>query len=52
VGPDLSRPRFVDAARSLRIADFGGLAVDLTRGNTALTYTDVFVLTASGRVMR
>jgi branched-chain amino acid transport system substrate-binding protein len=52
VGPDLSRARFIDAARALRIADFGGLNVDLTRGNTALSYTDVFVLTSSGRVMR
>jgi branched-chain amino acid transport system substrate-binding protein len=52
VGPDLSRARFIDASRALRIADFGGLSVDLTRGNTALSYTDVFVLTASGRVMR
>lgn len=52
VGPDVTRDRFVETARSLRIPDFGGLGVDFTRSNTALTFADVYVLSSSGRVMR
>lgn len=52
VGPDVTRERFVDTARTLRIADFGGLVVDFSKSNTALSFTDVFVLSSSGRVMR
>jgi branched-chain amino acid transport system substrate-binding protein len=51
VGPDVTRERFIAAARSLKIPDFGGLGVDLTQGNTALTFTDVYILSTSGRVM-
>jgi branched-chain amino acid transport system substrate-binding protein len=52
VGPDVSRERFIDTARSLKIADFGGVGVDFTRGNSGLSYTSVFVLGPNGRVMR
>jgi branched-chain amino acid transport system substrate-binding protein len=52
VGPDVSRERFIETARSLKIADFGGLGVDFTRSNTALSFADVYVLSSSGRVMR
>jgi branched-chain amino acid transport system substrate-binding protein len=52
VGPDVSRDRFIETARSLKIADFGGLGVDFTRANTALSFADVYVLSSSGRVMR
>lgn len=52
MGPDASRERFIDAARNLRIASLGGLSVDFTKGNTGMTFTDVFVMSSGGRVMR
>jgi branched-chain amino acid transport system substrate-binding protein len=52
MGPDASRERFVDSARNLRLANLGGLTVDFTKGNTGMTFADVFVMSAGGRVMR
>jgi branched-chain amino acid transport system substrate-binding protein len=52
VGPDVTRERFIETARSLKITDFGGLGVDFGRAVSALTYTDVFVISSSGRVLR
>lgn len=52
IGPNVTRERFVETAHSLRIADFGGLSVDLTKSSTALSFTDVFVISSSGRVRR
>lgn len=51
-GPELTRERFIETARTLRLNDLGGLAVDFTKSNTGLSYTDVFVISSSGRVMR
>lgn len=52
VGPDVTRERFVETARNLKIADLGGLSIDFTKGNTAMTFADVFVMSSGGRVMR
>lgn len=51
VGPDVTRERFISAARELKIADLGGLSVDLTRGGAALSFSDVYVLSRTGRVL-
>jgi hypothetical protein len=52
VGPDITRERFIDAAKSLHLSDLGSLAVDFTKSNTGLTYTNVFVIASSGKVLR
>jgi branched-chain amino acid transport system substrate-binding protein len=52
LGPDPTREQFIDGARSLKLADMGGLNVDFTKSNTGLTYSDVFIISSSGRVVR
>jgi branched-chain amino acid transport system substrate-binding protein len=52
VGPDLTRQRFVQAAKRLKFTDYGGLAIDWTKSNTAMNYKEVFAVSSTGRVMR
>jgi branched-chain amino acid transport system substrate-binding protein len=52
VGPDLTRQRFIQSAKRLKFADYGGLAVDWTKSNTAMNYKEVFAVSSTGRVMR
>lgn len=51
-GPQPTRARFIEAGKQFKRPDFGGLAVDLTASSTALSYTDLFTITANGTVMR
>lgn len=52
VGPDLTRQRFLQSAKRLKFVDYGGLAVDWTKSNTAMNYKEVFAVSSTGRVMR
>jgi branched-chain amino acid transport system substrate-binding protein len=52
VGPDLTRQRFIQSAKRLKFVDYGGLAIDWTKSNTAMNYKEVFAVSSTGRVMR
>lgn len=51
-GADPSRERFVETARSLRLGDYGGMVSDFPRTGSLLSYTEVYVISESGRLRR
>jgi branched-chain amino acid transport system substrate-binding protein len=51
-GPDPNRERFIETARSLRLGDYGGMVSDFPRSGSLLSYTEVYVISESGRLRR